>query len=94
MSTKEYNMSQTSTMTIRITPEIKARLGQLAQDTRRSQAFLAGEAVAHYVDREQAIVDGIKHGLQDAKAGKLIAHETAMDELSLAIKATKGPRRS
>ncbi len=83
-------MSQTSTMTIRITPEIKARLGQLAQDTRRSRAFLAGEAVAHYVDREQAIVDGIKRGLKDIKAGQLIPHDAAMEELADAVEAAAG----
>ena len=80
-------MSETSTMTIRVTPEVKARLGQLAQDTKRSRAFLAGEAVAHYVEREQAIVDGIKRGLNDAKAGKLVSHDAAMEELSTAVEA-------
>ncbi len=80
-------MTQTSTMTIRISPEIKARLGQLANDTRRSRAFLAGEAVADYVDRELAIVEGIKRGLNDLKTGRLVTHESAMDELSDAIRA-------
>lgn len=83
-------MAETSTMTIRITPEIKARLGQLAQDTRRSRAFLAAEAVAHYLDREQGIVDGIKRGLKDAEAGRLISHDAAMDELSEAVEAAAG----
>ena len=80
-------MPETSTMTIRITPEIKAQLGKLAQDTKRSRAFLAGEAVTHYVEREKAIVDGIKRGLKDAKAGRLISHDAAMDELSEAVEA-------
>lgn len=86
-------MPDTSTMTIRITPEVKARLGQLAQDTKRSRAFLAGEAVAHYVEREQAIVDGIKRGLQDVKAGKLVPHDAAMDELAEAVEAAARPPR-
>ena len=80
-------MASSSTMTIRITPDIKARLGQLALDTRRSKAFLAAEAVAHYLDREQAIVDGIKRGLHDAKAGNLVLHDDAMNELSDAAEA-------
>lgn len=86
-------MVETSTMTIRITPEIKARLGRLAQDTRRSRAFLAAEAVAHYVEREQAIVDGIKRGLKDAKTGQLVAHDAAMDELSGAVEAAADAQR-
>lgn len=80
-------MPETSTMTIRVTPEVKARLGQLAQDTKRSRAYLAGEAVAHYVEREQDIVDGIKRGLEDAKAGKLVPHDAAMEELTDAVEA-------
>jgi predicted transcriptional regulator len=87
-------MAETSTMTIRITPEIKAQLGQLAEDTKRSRAFLAGEAVAHYVAREQAIVDGIKRGLKDAKAGRLVSHDAAMDELSDAVEAAASASRA
>lgn len=80
-------MPGTSTMTIRVTPEVKAHLGQLSEDTKRSRAFLAGEAVAHYVEREQAIFDGIKRGLKDAKAGRLVPHDAAIDELSDAVEA-------
>jgi predicted transcriptional regulator len=83
----ENGMPENPTMTIRVTPEVKARLGQLAQDTKRSRAFLAGEAVAHYVERELAIVDGIKRGLKDTKAGRLVAHDAAMEELSAAVEA-------
>lgn len=86
-------MVETSTMTIRITPEMKARLGRLALDTRRSRAFLAAEAVVHYVEREQAIVDGIKRGLKDIEAGQLIPHDTAMDELSGVVEAIVGISR-
>lgn len=86
-------MPSTSTMTIRVTDETKARLGQLAQDTRRSQAFLAGEAVAHYVAREQAIVDGIKRGLKDVEQGKLVPHDAAMAELDNAVEAAAGTPR-
>jgi predicted transcriptional regulator len=78
-------MPQTSTMTIRVTDDVKKQLGQLAQDTRRSQAFLAGEAVAHYVARERAIVDGIKRGQKDVEQGKLVPHDAAMAELDAAL---------
>ncbi len=80
-------------MTIRVTTEVKARLGQLAEDTKRSRAFLAGEAVAHYVVREQAIVDGIKRGLDDAKGVRLVSHDAAMEELTDAVEAATGTSR-
>ncbi|WP_246156116.1 CopG family ribbon-helix-helix protein [Sphingorhabdus profundilacus] len=75
----------TSTMTIRVTPETKAQLGRLAQATKRSRAFLAGEAVAHYVAREVAIVEGIKRGLNDINTGNLVPNDIAMEELSAVI---------
>src|SRR5699024_2937978 len=51
----ETDMTSSTTMTIRIEPEVKAKLDRLAGDTRRSRSFLAAEAVAGYVDRELAI---------------------------------------
>ena len=77
--------SPTSTMTIRVTPETKAQLGRLAQSTKRSRAFLAGEAGAHYVAREEAIVEGIKRGLNDINTGNLVPNDIAMEELSAVI---------
>ncbi|HVV94875.1 MAG TPA: ribbon-helix-helix protein, CopG family, partial [Hyphomicrobiales bacterium] len=34
-------MAATTTVTIRVSPEVKEKLGRLARDTRRSRAFLA-----------------------------------------------------
>jgi predicted transcriptional regulator len=45
-------MSISTSTTIRVTAETKARLGQLASDMRRSRSVLAAEAVTDYIDRE------------------------------------------
>ena len=45
-----------TTLTIRLPAEAKARLGQLAKQTRRSRSFLAADAVTEYVTRELAII--------------------------------------
>ncbi len=37
-------MSQSEIVTVRLTPEIKAKLDALAQSTRRSKSWLAAEA--------------------------------------------------
>ena len=37
--------SASTTMTIRLDPQLKAKLGRLAEGTRRSRSFLAAEAV-------------------------------------------------
>ena len=79
-------MSATTTMTIRLEPELKAKLDSLASTTRRSKSFLAAEAVAGYVERETAIVEGIEQGLADMQAGRTVPHDQAMEEIYETIK--------
>ena len=50
-------MSTSTTMTIRVTPALKEKLGRLAQDTRRIRSYLAAEAVEAYVNRELQIIE-------------------------------------
>jgi predicted transcriptional regulator len=81
-------MSST-TMTIRVSTDLKERLDRLAADTRRSRSFLAAEAVEAYVARELAIVEGINAGLEDVRKGRTVPHEDAMAELNAAIDAAE-----
>lgn len=74
-----------TTLSIRLSDETKAQLGLLATATRRSKSFLAAEAVAAYVAREQAIVAGIGRGLADMKAGRTVPHDVAMAEIDALI---------
>ena len=85
-------MPASTTMTIRVSPEVKEKLERIALDTRRSKSFLAGEAIAAYVERELSIVDGIRHGLADAEAGNVVPHDEAMRELFASIAAQKADR--
>jgi predicted transcriptional regulator len=78
-------MSGSTTMTIRVTSALKARLGRLAQDTRQSPSDLAALAVSGYVDRELAAVAGIRRGLDDLEAGRVIGHDDAVRALHAAI---------
>ena len=82
-------MSASTTMTIRIRPDVKEKLDRIAAGTRRSKSFLAGEALADYVERELAILEGIQMGIEDMKAGRLVPHEEAMAEVRAVIKAAK-----
>lgn len=90
MSVQDQPMSESTTMTIRVSPELKERLGRLAHDTRRSKSFLAAEAVSAYVDRELAIIEGIQAGMRDARAGRTVPHEQAVAELQAVIDAARG----
>ena len=73
-------MPATETMTIRVSTETKRKLERIATDTRRSKSFLAGEAISAYVDRELEIIEGIKRGMADVEAGRVVPHEQVMAE--------------
>ena len=79
-----------TTLTVRLRPELKARLGKLAERTRRTKSFLAGEAIADYVERELKIVAGIERGLDDRAARRVVPHDEAMRRIRKTIdNATK-----
>jgi predicted transcriptional regulator len=85
-------MPASTTMTIRVSTEVKAKLERLADDTRRSKSFLAGEAVAAYVEHELTIIEGIQRGAADVEAGRVVTHDDAMAEINAAIDDAKAAR--
>lgn len=46
---------------------------------------VTAETVDRYLDREQAIIDGIRRGQADVAAGNLVSKDTAFAELTAAI---------
>jgi predicted transcriptional regulator len=63
---KDTDMAETTTITVRIPLELKAKLDRLALVTDRSRSFLALEALESYLQYELEIVDGILEGIADA----------------------------
>jgi predicted transcriptional regulator len=82
-------MSDTTTLTVRLPSRVKKRLGRLAAHTKRTRSYLAGEAIADFVEREMAIVESIQEGLDDVKAGRVVAHEQVMSEAASIIEKAK-----
>ena len=82
-------MTASTTMTIRVSPETKSKLERIAADTRRSKSFLAAEAVSAYVERELEIIDGIKRGMADVAAGRVIPHAQAVAEMREVIEEAR-----
>lgn len=78
-----------TTLTVRLPPELKEQLGALAKRTRRTKSFLAGEAIASYVAREIAIIEGIEQGLKDMQAGRVVSHEDAKRRVDEVIRSAK-----
>jgi predicted transcriptional regulator len=80
---------ESTTLTVRIPPELKERLGELAERTRRTRSFLAGEAIAGYVEHELEIIAGIERGVEDMKAGRVVPHDEAMARLRQTIRKAR-----
>jgi predicted transcriptional regulator len=83
----------TTALTVHLPPEIKARLDLLAERTRRTKSFLAGEAIAGYVAHELAIIEGIHEGLEDVRAGRVTPHDQVMEEVRAIIADAEKDRR-
>lgn len=82
-----------ATMTIRLRRDTKDALGRIAAVTRRTNSYLAAEAIEAYVAQEQAIVDGVQIGLDDLKAGRTVNHDAAMARLEATIAAAERAKR-
>lgn len=78
-----------ATLTVRLAPELKDRLGTLADSTQRTKSFLASEAIERYVERELEIVASIERGIADMKAGRVTPHSEVMQEADAIIAAAR-----
>ena len=87
---KEQPMTASTTMTIRLDPQLQAKLGKLADGRRGSRSSPAAEAREADVDRELAIIEGIERGLADVEAGRTVSHEDAMASVRQALEDATG----
>lgn len=69
-------MAKSTTVSVRLSPEMKDRLETLARDTHRSKSFLAAEAINAYIENNAWQIEGIRKALRKADAGgPFIAHD-------------------
>jgi predicted transcriptional regulator len=71
-----------STMTIRLTDDLKERLDQLASTTQRSKSFLAAEAIRDYVELNEWQLGEIQAALQEADHGDFATDASVAETLS------------
>lgn len=62
-------MANSTTMTIRLTSEVRDKLEKLAQVTGRSKSFLAADAIEVYLATQTWQIEEIQKGLEEADAG-------------------------
>lgn len=78
--TDELDMAKSTTMTVRLAPEVSKKLEALAHDTKRSTAYLAGEAIASYVELNAWQVAHIKRAFEEDESGAPgVSHHEVID---------------
>tara|TARA_B100000315_G_scaffold75949_1_gene69482 strand:+ start:3006 stop:3257 length:252 start_codon:yes stop_codon:yes gene_type:complete len=68
----ERNVPANSVVTVRLDPELKAKLEKLAESTNRTKSFLAAEAIRTYVDVNAWQVAEIESAIAEADAGDFL----------------------
>lgn len=69
-------MANTIPVMARVTPEVKEKLRAIAQNTKRSEAFLAREAIEQFVELNEWQVGLIATRLAEARAGgETVTHD-------------------
>ena len=64
-----------TTLSLRIDEQTKARLEALAKRSRRPKSFLAAEAIASYVEAESWQLDETAAGLDDLEERRTVDHD-------------------
>ena len=67
--------------TIRLTSETLECINFLADATNRSKSYLLQEAVEQYVQREKAVVDEIRQGIDAMNEGRTVSHKVVKERL-------------
>ena len=70
-----------TTMTIRLEPELKQRLDGLAEATQRSKSFLAAQAIREFVDLNEWQIQEIRRALVEADSDDFASDELVRDVL-------------
>ena len=68
-------MSENTVMTLRLEPELRKRLDDLAKAQRRSRSFLAAEAIREYIAVNEWQIGEIQKGLAEADRGEFASEE-------------------
>ena len=72
----------------RISPKLDASLERLANLTGRPKSWHLCEAIQFYVANEREFMEAVKEGLADARAGRVVDHETVVRHFQKRFKNT------
>ena len=72
-------------LNVRLAPETLRKLDAVAAATRRTRSFIANEALEAWIEREARIIEDVRVGLEEARAGKVVPHERVMKDAQAAL---------
>lgn len=78
-------MPATTTLTVRLSAETKAKLDRLSKITERSKSFLVARMIDDYVDREIEICEGTLEAIRSIDRGEGIPHEQVVRDMDRLI---------
>jgi predicted transcriptional regulator len=64
-----------TTITVRVSAELKQRLEAVAKETRRSKSFLSNEAIKLFVQNEEEFIESIRQAEMDIDEGRGLSQE-------------------
>jgi len=67
--------TRTATVSIRLKPEVKQQLAQLAKSTGRSANYLVADAIETYLQQQERQLESIRRGFAEIEGGHYIPHE-------------------
>lgn len=67
--------TRTTTVSIRLTPEVKRQLSRLSKSMGRSANYLVADAIQTYVQEQQRQIESIRRGFAEFEKGHYIPHE-------------------
>ena len=78
-------MSKTATLSLRLTEELKDKLGQLARETDRTPSAVAQQGLSEYVDQRLWMLSEIDKSIEDFKEGRTVSHQDAVARIRSTI---------
>jgi predicted transcriptional regulator len=67
--------TRTATVSIRLKPEVKQQLAELAKSRGRSANYLVADAIETYLQQQERQLESIRRGFAEIEAGHYIPHE-------------------
>jgi predicted transcriptional regulator len=67
--------ARSTTLSVRLTPQVKRQLKRLAKSAGRSASYLVADAIEIYVREQKRQLESIRRGIAEIESGHYVPHE-------------------